>query len=73
MPNIEGGFSSFYGESPHGYGAFYAGGTGVHKGGLGSNWSNPGLTFNASRSNSIYGKSNTVTPLSRKCLFLVKY
>ena len=30
-------------------------------------------TFDASRSSSIYGKSKTVTPLSRKCLFLVKY
>ena len=32
-----------------------------------------GIGFNASRSNSIYGKSNTVTPLSRKCKFLIKF
>lgn len=34
-------------------------------------WSNEVLDL--SRSNSIYGKSNTVTPLSRKCLLLIKY
>lgn len=32
-----------------------------------------GIQLDASKSNSIYGKSNTVTPLSRKCLFLIKF
>ena len=32
-----------------------------------------GIGFNAANSNGIYGKSNTVTPLSKKCLFLIKY
>lgn len=31
------------------------------------------LSFDASRVNSIYGGSNTVTPLSRRTVFLVKY
>ena len=32
-----------------------------------------GIGFNAAKSNGIYGKSKTVTPLSKKCLFLIKY
>lgn len=31
------------------------------------------MTINASRSSSIYGASNTVTPLSLACLTCVKY
>lgn len=31
------------------------------------------VNFNASNSNNIYGSGKTVIPLSRKCLFLVKY
>ena len=31
------------------------------------------VNFDASNSNSIYGASKTVTPLSRKCLFLIKF
>lgn len=33
----------------------------------------PRFTFNASRSNGIYGRANTIIPLSRRCLFLIKY
>ena len=31
------------------------------------------MLFNASRSNSIYGSSSTVTPLSLSCRMLIKY
>lgn len=31
------------------------------------------LYFDASRSNSIYGRSNTVTPLSKSCKFFIRY
>ena len=31
------------------------------------------VTLVLSRSNAIYGKSTTVTPLSRKCLWCIKY
>lgn len=34
---------------------------------------NGNLNFDASRSNSIYGNSNTVTPLSTSTLMLMKY
>ena len=36
-------------------------------------WSPYYPEFSAKDSNAIYGKSKTVTPLSRKCLFLIKY
>ena len=48
------------------YGTFKEGGTG--------NYTLPSTcNFNASSSSTIYGSSNTVTPLSRKCLFLIRY
>lgn len=31
------------------------------------------LSIAANKSNTIYGKSSVVTPLSRECLFLLKY
>ena len=31
------------------------------------------LTFNASRSSTIYGSSATVTPISISCIFCIKY
>lgn len=31
------------------------------------------LKLDLSKSNGIYGKSSTVTPLSRKCRFFIKY
>ena len=31
------------------------------------------VSFNASRSNSIYGKSTTITPLSLSCSYYIKY
>ena len=32
-----------------------------------------GFTFDASRSSSIYGRSNTIRPLSRTCKFFIRY
>lgn len=31
------------------------------------------VNFDASKSNALYGKSSTVTPLSRKCKYFIKY
>ena len=31
------------------------------------------INFSAKNSNSIYGASTTITPLSRKCKFFIKY
>ena len=31
------------------------------------------MLFNASRSNSVYGSSNTVTPLSLSCKYIISY
>lgn len=36
-------------------------------------WGGSYLTVNASKSNSIYGSSNTVTPLSKGTLYILKY
>lgn len=33
----------------------------------------PDLNFSASRGNSIYGNSNTVTPLSLKSMYMIRY
>lgn len=33
----------------------------------------PDLNFRASRGNSIYGNSNTVTPLSLKSMYMIRY
>lgn len=63
LPNITGTFSNFYGESPSGSGAMQlSSSAGSHKGGLTSGWSAGGMTFDASRSSSIYGNSTTVQP-----------
>ena len=31
------------------------------------------ISFDASKSNALYGKATTVQPLSRKCKFFIKY
>lgn len=36
-------------------------------------WYYTTLTFKASDSNSIYGSSKTVIPLSRKCKYIIKF
>ena len=80
LPNITGTFTdngTYDGNRTNGYttsGAFTASGSRGRAGSGGiSNSANCKVTLTASRSSSIYGKSKTVTPLSRKCLFLVKY
>ena len=74
LPNITGG-AMHQENSQQAYGAFFnrAGGSGS---GLGAyDWSggyNQGFGFDASRSNAIYGRSNTVTPPSVKLLPCMK-
>ena len=78
--NITGTFWAIYNGQLGGYhtightGAFYQG---SKKSNAAQKWENFGdgyaVGFNASNSNSIYGKSNTVNPLSKKCLFLIKF
>ena len=78
--NIVGTFWASYRGSLGGYhdigrtGAFYQG---DWKSGFSQKWENFGdgyaVGFNASQANDIYGRSKTVTPSSRKCLFLIKY
>lgn len=62
LPNITGTVSNFWCGGPSGgfSGALYAVGSGTQYGGGSS--SGNGIGFNASKSNSIYGKSNTVQP-----------
>lgn len=40
--------------------------------GTGTGWQNESISFDASRSNSIYGKSNTVQPPAVKMLLIIK-
>ena len=84
MPNITGVLGDInattwrkgFANSTLSSGAFF---TGViqNKNGFASNsdseQQNSGFGFDASRSNSIYGSSNTVTPLSLSCKFLISY
>ena len=41
--------------------------------GAGGGWRNENISFDASRSSSIYGKSNTVQPPAVKMLYIIKY
>ena len=55
-------------------GAFYSDNRSGMRYGVGGTtyqWSN--FIMNLSRSNGIFGRSNTVTPESRRCRFLIKY
>lgn len=53
-------------------GAFYSdGSTGTGHGG--ANQANSNVYMNASRCSGVYGASSTVTPLSRKCKYFIKY
>ena len=76
MPNITGAFN--YGQI-NGGGGFSASGaftaTRLDTGtGYGNNkFGCPQISFNASRSNPIYGKSSTVTPLSLSTKLILKY
>lgn len=80
LPNITGGFSSVKLESNAGTlisfsGAFAAsgsGGMGISSGGGGSGYYKS-TTFNASKSNAIYGKSTTVQPPAVTMRIYIKY
>ena len=78
MPNIVGGIfniSETWNATGYSQGAFSkatgydAGYTPAH----GDNSYSGAINFNASWSNSIYGSSTTVTPLSQKTNFIIKY
>ena len=77
MPNITGGLGYIGGAqwaTPAPTGAFNGttgGNMGFANGGSG-NWAD-GVTFNASRSSTIYGSSTTVTPLSLTTKLILKY
>lgn len=57
------------------HGAFYKTGeiTGSGRAERYDNSCTRGVAYEASRSSSIYGASDTVRPLSRKCRFIIKY
>lgn len=78
MPNITGTIKFGYGESgsdPHGAdGAFYGTDQGTRffrNADSNTGWKN--IRMDASRSSSIYGSSDTVTPLSESCRYIISY
>ena len=76
MPNITGAFN--YGQIDGGAGFSASGAFTAARLNTGTGYGNnkfgcPQISFNASRSNPIYGKSNTVTPLSLSILPILKY
>lgn len=74
LPNIKGNLDQILTDSGGRFsGAFYYNGTPRRRGWTGNDYDeirNAG--FDASRSNSIYGKSNTVQPPAVKMLFIIK-
>lgn len=54
-------------------GALYACGSSMEVGGVTSFTNNLGFGIDASRSSSIYGASTTITPLSLKTTWFIKY
>lgn len=73
MPNITGEIKyDVWARKPSG--AFYSNG-GVKRAGTEDASGSSGGTkgFSASLSNSIYGNSNTVTPLSESTIYIIKY
>ena len=77
LPNITGTdrsiASGIWGMSGSLYGATNANGTGATYGGTSSSTSYYRTTFDASRSSSIYGKSNTVQPPAIIVNYFIKY
>ena len=77
LPNITGDFKILGQDSAlqaSGSGAFYRGSAFNNY----ANYHNPNVTmysvgFNASRSSSIYGSSDTVTPTSLTCVTCIRY
>jgi hypothetical protein len=76
LPNVTGSFGLnivTQGEAyPSGCLAATDGGYSVNTA-SGSEWRARSFDFYASRSSSIYGSSETVTPLSMSCIFCIKY
>ena len=76
LPNITAGITSYENAFYGAYGALSASGrngaANYHKEGSTNNMIGP-TKFNASKSHSIYGSSNTVTPLSLSCTVLIRY
>ena len=75
LPNIKGNTGYLYYPN-EGYtvsGAFYKGKNGTAVNAYGTDYNEPVLSFDASRSNSIYGKSETVQPPSISLVPQIKY
>lgn len=70
-----GGASGFATRKDSHSGAFYAGTAKSMKvlKETDGNWTGAPLSFQASRSNSIYGKGSTIRPINRSCRFVIKY
>lgn len=74
LPNITGRWnhSSGYNSYTTDNGAIKVSAGGSPATGSGGGWRNESISFDASRSNNIYGKSNTVQPPAVKMLFIIK-
>lgn len=74
LPNITGNMNSMMTESGGSFsGAFYYNGKPRTRGWVGNDYDEiRNIGFDASRSNSIFGKSNTVQPPAVKMLFIIK-
>jgi hypothetical protein len=70
LPNITGTFS---GHENHASGAFSASGSKEWHGNRNDNGHKRKITFNASKSNSLYGAANEVRPINRCYLPIIKY
>lgn len=76
LPNIKGNTGYLYYPSNVGYtvsDAFYKGKNGTSVNAYGTTYNEPVLSFDASRSNSIYGKSETVQPPTISLLPQIKF
>jgi len=75
LPNITGSVGDFGGEQTiyTQRGAFRANKVLSDFGGYGTTRASWNIDFNASNSNSIYGSSDTVTPLSESVVFCISY
>ena len=73
LPSITGESSNSVGISAGSNGALKAGAVGYSTFYANKSYNFVALKFDASWSNSIYGKSDTVTPLSLSNIFLMKY
>lgn len=59
---------------PQADGCFYGNGAGgIFGQGHTNSAINPRITINASRSSSIYGASNTIRPISKEVIFMIRY